>query len=395
MPDFTYDVVIIGSGPAGSSAAIECAKAGLKTAVIEKSQHPRVKVCGGGVVRRAHDLFPVDISSVIEAEVRDIELVWHQSKFALTGECPKPSIYMVMRDKLDALLASDAKDTGVTFYEDNEINTLEHIDDGVIVSNDKHKWTAKWVIAADGTGGNTAKLAGWRKDTRVTIPAVEAEVKLKPEVAKRLNRTRIDFEAIKYGYGWVFPKAEHLSIGVGRFHIIKDKQPPLKQTLKDYYKILGIADDDILSIHQAGFAIPIRHRSDGFCKGHVLLVGDVAGFADPLTAEGISAAVYSGKLAVQAITTGASYDQLIAAKIIPDLKFSALLADWFYFRPKLARQYLQMRPQHSINRLFKVFAGEARFTEVYQRASWWKKQLMHLFGFKNPNAQKSEPSPIK
>ena len=229
MGSAKYDVVIIGSGPAGSTAAIECANEGLKVAMIEKLRHPRMKVCGGGVVKRAHDLFPVNIDSAVEKVVSDIELAWHKSNFSFVGHCDTPAIYMVMRQQLDKLLVEEAVKKGVEFFQDTELSAIDARDDKVILKSKNDMWVADWVIAADGTGGNTAKLAGWEKDTRTAIPALEAEVKLRPEAAAKLQTTRIDFEVIKYGYGWVFPKTNNLSIGVGRFQIVTAKLPPLKE----------------------------------------------------------------------------------------------------------------------------------------------------------------------
>ncbi len=81
-----YDVIIVGAGPAGSSCAIECGKEGLKVALIEKLDHPRVKVCGGGVVQRAYDACPVDIASIVEEKVSNIDLVWHRSKMLVKSK---------------------------------------------------------------------------------------------------------------------------------------------------------------------------------------------------------------------------------------------------------------------------------------------------------------------
>ena len=73
-----FDVAIIGSGPAGGMAAIQCAKAGLKVALFEKEELPRRKVCAGGLVKRAIDLLPEDLSYPIESVCDIVELQLHQ-----------------------------------------------------------------------------------------------------------------------------------------------------------------------------------------------------------------------------------------------------------------------------------------------------------------------------
>src|SRR6478736_6821711 len=68
-----FDVAIIGSGPAGASAALELAKNGISTVIIEKEILPRYKTCGGGLVFRGRKNVPFDISSVIEKEFHEVD----------------------------------------------------------------------------------------------------------------------------------------------------------------------------------------------------------------------------------------------------------------------------------------------------------------------------------
>lgn len=378
-----YDVIIVGSGPAGNCCAIECANKGLTVAVIEKKRHPRVKVCGGGVVKRAFDLFPIDISPAIEQTIYETDLVWHQSKLNFTATSDSPYIYMVMRDKLDQLLAQHAKSLGVAFFEDTEISTIEQNAHKVTANTKNQTLTAKWLIAADGASGNTAKLAGWPNYTENNAPAVEAEVTVTDEAFARLDRARFDFEAIPQGYGWVFPKKHHLSIGVGCFHFDKKKSASPKQYLKPYYDIVGLQSSEIVSVQQKGFVIPLRERPDGLTRGRVLLTGDSAGLADPLTAEGISAAIISGKLAASTAYSAKSpeqaekmYQQLLQQELLTDLKFSKKLAHWLYTQPKLVKQYLKLRKQAPIQRAMQIFSGELRFAELYKNATGWKKFML-------------------
>ncbi len=379
----TFDVIVIGSGPAGNCCAIECANKGLNVAVIEKKKHPRLKVCGGGVVKRAFDLFPIDITPAVEQTIHETDLVWHQSNLHFTASNDEPYIYMVMRSKLDKLLADHAKSLGVTFFEQSEIDQLEQDANKVTVTLAEQKLTANWLIAADGASGTTAKLAGWASYTENNAPAVEAEIEVTDEAFARLSRARFDFEAIPQGYGWVFPKKNHLSIGVGCFHFKKEKSASPKTFLKSYYDIIGLRPEDILHVQQKGFVIPLRARTDGFSKGRVLLTGDAAGLADPLTAEGISAAIISGKLAASTAYSAKSaeqaekmYQQLLQNELLTDLGFSEKLSTWLYTQPKLVKQYLKLRKQAPIQRAMQIFSGELRFAELYKNATGWKKFVL-------------------
>ena len=293
---------------------------------------------------------------------------------------------MVMRSKLDKLLSDHAKQLGVQFYENSELTSLQHDENKVTATLSEQTLEAQWLIAADGASGNTARLAGWETYTQNNAPAVEAEVKVSDEAFARLNRTRFDFDAIPQGYGWVFPKENHLSIGVGCFHFDdgkNEKTASPKTFLKDYYKVLGLADSDILSVHQKGFVVPLRARPDGFSRGRVLLVGDAAGLADPLTAEGISAAIISGRLAASTVSSATTatqadkmYQQLLQQELLTDLQFSAKLSHWLYTKPKWVKKYLKLRKQAPIQRAMQIFAGELRFSELYNNATGWKKFVL-------------------
>lgn len=379
----SFDVIIVGSGPAGNCCAIECANKGLSVAVVEKKQHPRLKVCGGGVVKRAFDLFPIDITPAVEQTIYDTDLVWHQSGLRYTASSDKPYVYMVMRQTLDQLLADHAKSLGATFFEQCEIKAIDQDENTVKAQLVDQTLQAKWLIAADGASGTTSKLAGWDSYNENNAPAVEAEVEVNDEAFQRLSRARFDFEAIPQGYGWVFPKRHHLSIGVGCFHFNQQKVASPKTYLQAYFDIIGLKASDIISIQQKGFVIPLRARVDGFSKGRVLLTGDAAGLADPLTAEGISAAIISGKLAASTAFSASSveqaekmYHQMLQQELLTDLHFSEKLSNWLYTKPKLVRSYLKLRKQAPIQRAMQIFSGELRFAELYRNATGWKKFVL-------------------
>src|SRR4030095_2589686 len=144
------------------------------------------------------------------------------------------------------------------------------------------------------------------------------------------------------GYGWIFPKADHLSVGVGVFTRTAARRR-LRDELSRYLHAVGLREARVPGIR--GAPIPVRPRRE-VARGRVLLAGDAAGLADPLTGEGISFAILSGRLAAEALL-GARLDPGAAARayhasprrtILGDLCVARGLAWVLYRRPGLTRR---------------------------------------------------------
>jgi flavin-dependent dehydrogenase len=229
---------------------------------------------------------------------------------------------------------------------------------------------AHYVVAADGVLGPTAKLAGW-KETRKLIPALEYEVGVSPSDFERLSKeARFDIDAIPQGYGWCFPKANHLSIGVGLF-------APKKIQLRTYYQAylqkLGIHVTTFEEAH--GFQIPVGARTDGFSRRGVFLTGDAAGFADPLTAEGLTNSIYSGILAGQSIArqfddpelAAKAYQTALEERLLPELRFSEVMARFFYFMPAARNLLMPKYGQRACEILTDVFTGQTILSQDFKK----------------------------
>jgi geranylgeranyl reductase family protein len=285
-----FDVAIIGSGPAGASAAMKLAERGISTVIIEKEILPRYKTCGGGFAYRGRSKMPFDVSEVVEKEFFRVDAFFKKSGVHVFSERSAPVISMVMRDDFDKFLVDKAKEKGITLLENHKLKDIT-FEENIVLHTSQGVINTKFVIAADGALSATAKLTGW-EETRLLIPALEYEVEVHKEDFERLSKSvRLDFDVIPMGYGWSFPKKNHLSIGLASFRKVK---VDFKQLYREYLKdTLGIKE--VISEKMHGFQIPVSPRTDGFVKKNVFLVGDAAGFADPLTAEGISNAIFSGR----------------------------------------------------------------------------------------------------
>ncbi len=358
-----YDVAIIGSGPAGASAALKLAENGISTVLIEKEILPRYKTCGGGFVYRGRRKLPFDISSVVKREFNKIQINFDKAGIHLTSERDAPIISMIMRDDFDNLIVEKAKKAGITLLEGHALNDISFGETNTLHTSQGDVY-AKFIIAADGALGKTAKITGW-KETRNLIPALEYEVEVSPEDFERLSReVRFDFDAVPLGYGWCFPKQKHLSIGVA---ILERKKIDLKKYYKAYLTTLGITTPISEEFH--GFQIPISPRTDGFVKKNVFLIGDAAGFADPITAEGISNAILTGVMAADSIIEGKLeskksteiYESKLAEVLLPELKTGIYLSKLFYRNEKVRHFLMKRYGQRMCEEMTNVFMGERTY----------------------------------
>lgn len=375
-----FDVAIIGSGPSGASTAFYLAEKGISTVIIEKETLPRYKTCGGGFVFRGRKNMPFDISEVLEREFFEVD-TYFGTKLHFKSKKEKPIISMIMRDAFDHLIIKKAQDLGVTLLENHKLTGLNFDNYNIVLKTSQAEISAKFVIAADGVLSPTAKLAGWKEDTRKLIPALEYEVEVPKEDFERLSQeVRFDIDAAPSGYAWCFPKKNHLSLGV---LTTKRSKINLKEYYGKYLKKLGITT--VISETQHGFQIPVAPRSDGFFKKNVFLIGDAAGFADPITAEGISNAILSGKYVAEALIESKLnaekaeqlYAEKLSIKILPELHSGVFLAKYFYTKNPIRKVLLNKYGQRFSDLMVDILSGDKPFpTDVKKRMKEKVKELL-------------------
>lgn len=360
-----FDVAIIGSGPSGASTAFYLGKKGISTVIIEKETLPRYKTCGGGFVNRGRKNMPFEIESVIESEFFTVDSYFNNGEIHYNSSKEKPIITMIMRDAFDNLIVEKAKEFGVTLLENHTLKSLDFKENKTILETSQGEISTNFVIAADGVLSQTAKMAGWTEDTRKLIPALEYEVEVSREDFNRLSKeVRFDIDAVPHGYAWCFPKKNHLSLGV-----LTTKKG--KINLKEYYKkyLLTLGITNIINEDAHGFQIPIAPRTDGFVKENVFLIGDAAGFAEPITAEGISNAILSGKYVAEAIIESKldkniatkKYLEKLNIKLLPELKSGAILSIFFYKNNTIRNYFLKKYGQRFSDLMVDILHGDKPF----------------------------------
>jgi geranylgeranyl reductase family protein len=383
-----YDIAIIGAGPAGAAAAFKLAEKGISTVIVEKETLPRHKTCGGGLVYRGLKSLPIDLSSSIEREFKQIHLYFTGQDLHLTANRDFPILSTVIRKDFDKLFIDEASKLGTVLMQGQKLTGLQFKKDHAILELNDQQISAKFVIAADGAYSPTAKLAGWTKDTRTLIPAYEYDIEVGPEDWERLgNDARFDMDFIPKGYAWCFPKKLHLNIGCGCLIYDKANKPNLKEYCANYIKSLNI--ENVISEKSYGYQIPVSPRTDGFVKHNVFLIGDAAGFADPLTAEGISNAIYTGLLLAETIIESKLdvkeaeklYLDKLNEKLIPELKSSLFLTNFFYKRTVIRNFLLSHSAERFLQKMTDIFMGDASYSTNLKRS--FQQKIKDFFKSKN------------
>jgi geranylgeranyl reductase family protein len=367
-PDF--DVIVAGAGAGGAAAAYYLTQAGLKVLVVERARLPRYKACGGAIPQPTLERVPLDFSSVIRAAPTGV-------RFLLAGRMPMDvplaaqSVVMVMRSEFDAFLLSCSK---AEVLEGTTVSSVAEDSEQVRVEMGERTLTARFLVGADGATSQVARSLGLRQTKRLGA-TVEAEIPITDNGAaltKYSSRALFSLVAIPWGYAWVFPKGDHLSVGIGRF---RPGRIDLKAALKSTITQLGINLGDV-GVH--GHPIPVYHAppwplwrnqpQERLSTRRCLLVGDAAGLVDPLVGEGIHYAITSARLAAEAIERGdlTGYEEAIWQEIGHSLATAGLAAHLFYRMPALSYE-LGVRNPAAIRRLIDVITGKCSYQGIGRR----------------------------
>jgi geranylgeranyl reductase family protein len=334
-----FDTIVIGGGPAGASAAFTLGQAGKRVVLLEKDKLPRYKTCGGAVSTRILEQFPFSFEPVIHSRVSAISYALGSD--VATIPLDDSSLCLVMRAEFDAHFL---KHISADVRAGTRITAVEELSDGVrVMTADGEHLEADCLIAADGANSIIARALGLRK-RRVLAGAIEIEARVPPDVMQRFAGTpMLIFGEVGVGYLWIFPKADHLSVGIGG---LNPRPGELQAVLERVMKRFGIS---LIGQPRHGHPLPIYHRGGRLGTQRVLLAGDAAGLVDPFTGEGIRFAIRSGQLAAQAILSGVPerYTSLVEREIGRNLRLGAALTAPFYGMPRPSFELALRNPQLS------------------------------------------------
>jgi geranylgeranyl reductase family protein len=353
-----FDVVVIGCGPAGNTAAYRLAAAGARVLMLEREALPRPKVCGGGLSRKTLRELPFPVTAVVENEISGAFIAY---RGASPIYCPQPGIgAMVQRHTFDAFMTARAVDAGAALWERCSFLRFERDGNRLTVHTDRGPVSTRVLVGADGVHGGVRRQLYPHARPKL-VPAIEALVYPRGGALEELGQDCIfDLGIIPAGYAWVFPKRDHFNTGLYRFAKRRDNLA-MKALLERF-----IASYRILNEHREAkvkaLVVPVRPVAARLTKDNVVLVGDAAGVGEAFYGEGIYYAVRSANMAADAVLAYlagdgelGAYDRAIRG-LRRDLFFSRMTAMLFYLSPRLAFRYAVRN--RTVNDLFAgVIAG--------------------------------------
>lgn len=294
MPN-KFDTVIIGAGPSGSSCGITLQHRGIKNCIIDKAVFPRSKTCAGLVTGKTYKLINLlfgaeDTDKLFCDSASNIRLFQKQRE-VVSAPISTP-VRLVKRRDFDNALVERYKSLGGAIFEGEKIVRIDYRSNKITLKSGKVIGYDRLVFA-DGALSLAHKKLGVKKENLAF--GVEAYI---PKEQFNTDDIDIYFEYADNGYVWVFPHGDTVCAGVGaRFK----KGVDYKEALRDFLRDAGVDPDKqkyIGAFLPYGYAVPQNKL-----PGNVLLVGDAAGFADPISGEGLYMALKSGISAAEAMQT--------------------------------------------------------------------------------------------
>ena len=365
-----YDVIIIGAGPSGSLTGYLLSRKGLKVLIVEKKQLPRYKPCAGGLTRRALNILPFDISEVVENHLYTATMSIHNKPVFIKTE-NQPIVTMVMRDKFDYFLISKAISEGARLLDGAPFISLSGSVGNLEVVTSKGIFKTRLLVGADGVNSKVAKEIG-RRGNKNVMTAIEGEVFYYDlqELENLINSAHFDFGMVPEGYGWVFPKGDHLSVGV--LSTAKTTRY-LKPYFKLYLKMKHLDTHTHIKTLRTYLIPQGPDNNEIFADQRVMLVGDAAGFADPVTGEGIFFALRGAQIASKVIWEGFAisfehikkYNDLIKKEFMRETILANRLAYILYKNPRFSYTILRLRGSTLGQYYLDIVSGTRSYRELY------------------------------
>ncbi len=350
-----FDVLIIGSGPAGAACAIALGNSGLSVAILDKAVFPRDKICGDALsvdVVNQLGLLPGNLSTrfqeldsklssygvrIFAPNLQYIDLPFvHKGKEKCGYLCP--------RFDFDQLMVEELKQfDNVATLEDCTVERVEKTATGVSVYTNQGLFTSKIIAGADGAQSVVARqLGSFRPDRQHYSAGLRVYYEGITSFQESHFIEMYFFRDVLPGYLWIFPLSNNrANVGIGMLSsVVSKKRINLKTILKSLIennphlreRFIGARPLEVAK----GYGLPLGSKKRKISGDRFLLLGDAASLIDPFTGEGIGNAIRSGRVAADHVMNAfkandfsrsfnTAYDHEIYRRMWPELKVSRAL----------------------------------------------------------------------
>jgi geranylgeranyl reductase family protein len=342
-----WDAIVVGAGPAGCAAAYDLAAARKSVLLLDKKDFPRAKACAGGLTSKAVRALRYSIDPVVRTVIGRIRLEDEGSSSSPAGavvlKSRNPICVMTVRAEFDEYCLRRTIAAGTCFQKIEGVHQILRRGDQVHLLGPGAHYRARFLVGADGASGQIRRLCAagswfsqaFALEVRTTLPREEFDL-------------TFDFASVSNGYAWIFPKRDHLNVGL---YSLTSPANLTRSHLLSYVKN-RLATDTVDGVTGQYLGIGAGESPADYIqpdlRDRVFLVGDAGGFADPLTGEGIYGALVSGQAAAKAILAEFRGESTAAKAFAghltnyrQTLRFSSRAAAAFYANP--ARGFRAMR----------------------------------------------------
>ena len=395
------DVIVAGTGPAGATAALALARAGVRVLMMERHALPRQKPCGGGISTRVLARFPWLSAALPQIPTHPVSSLYLEgpSGEIFRMQANGPVVILIRRVEFDTMLAQLAVRAGADLLAPAAIAQARQDADGVTLrTRDGRELRAPMVIAADGVNSVIARRLGMNPGW----PAARLALDMMEETpVSALRAAEPDTLSVFYGYGgahgyaYIFPKREHVNVGIGYvlpfFKERVDLTPyDLQRQFVGDLRARGLMEGESQRGHFTPFLIPIGGPLRTTAAGRVLLAGDAGGFVNGFSAEGIYYAMVTGDLAARAILAARrrdvvdpaaarrGYVRLWKGEIGAELRDSVLIQKYLFPNPaRMDRVVRAARTRPEFPRILVDYAsGRLSYGAARRRMLWHFPRLL-------------------
>jgi geranylgeranyl reductase family protein len=338
-----WDAMVVGAGPAGCAAAYDLAAAGQSVLLLDKKDFPRAKACAGGLTSKAVQALRYSIDPVVRKVIGRVRLEGEGSSAgAVVLKSRQPICVMTVRAEFDQYCLRKTMAAGACLQKIEGVRQILRSGDQVDLLTEGAHYRARFLVGADGASGQVRRLCavgswfsqGFALEVQTAVPREEIDL-------------TFDFASVRNGYAWIFPKGDHLNVGV---YSLSSACSLTRSRLLNYVKN-RLDTDTVHGVTGQYLGIGAGESAEYIqpdLRDRVFLVGDAGGFADPLTGEGIYGALVSGQAAAKAILAELRGESTAAEAFAghltgyrQTLRFSSRAAAAFYANP--ARGFRAMR----------------------------------------------------